>query len=48
MEIIEKKTTKCSFKFDSVTKPNITTLLKNIDIKKAKGVDKTPPELVKQ
>ena len=33
-EIIEKNTTERSFKFESVTKPYITTLLKNIDIKK--------------
>ena len=33
-EIIEKNATKLSFKFDSVTKPYITTLLKNIDIKR--------------
>ena len=33
-EIIGKTTTKSSFKFDSVTRPYITTLLKNIDIKK--------------
>ena len=33
-EIIEKNTAKRSFKFDSVTKPYLTTLLKNIDIKK--------------
>ena len=46
-EIIEKNTTKRSFKFDSVTKPYITTLLKNIDIKKATGVDRIPPKLVK-
>ena len=46
-EIIEKSTTKSSFKFDSVTKPYITTLLKNIDIKKATGVDRIPPKLVK-
>ena len=44
-EIIEKNTTKRSFKFDSVTKPYITTLLKNIDIKKATGVDSIPPKL---
>ena len=35
------------FKFDSVTKPYIKTLLKNIDIKKATGVDRIPPKLVK-
>ena len=46
-EMIEKNTTEPSFKFDSVTKPYITTLLKNIDIKKATGVDKIPPKLVK-
>ena len=46
-EIIKKNTTKRSFKFDSVTKPYITTLLKNIDIKKATGVDRIPPKLVK-
>ena len=46
-EIIGKSTTKRSFKFDSVTKPYITTLLKNIDIKKATGVDRIPPKLVK-
>ena len=47
-EIIEKKNTaKLSFKFGSVTKPYITTLLKNIDIKKATCVDRTPPKLVK-
>ena len=33
-EIIEKNTTKRSFKFDSVYKSYITTILKNIDIKK--------------
>ena len=33
-EIIEKNTTKRSFKFDSVNKSYITTILKNIDIKK--------------
>ena len=33
-EIIKKSTTKRSFKFDSITKPYITTLLKNIDVKK--------------
>ena len=33
-EIIEKNTAERSFKFESVTKPYITTLLKNIDIKK--------------
>ena len=33
-EIIGKSTTKRFFKFDSVTKPDITTLLKNFDIKK--------------
>ena len=31
-EIIERNTTKRSFKFDSVTKPYIKTLLKNINI----------------
>ena len=46
-EIIEKNTTKCSFKIDSVTKAYITTLLKNIDIKKATVVDRIPPKLVK-
>ena len=46
-EIIEKNTTKRSFKFDSVTKPYITTLLKNIHIKRATGVDRIPPKLVK-
>ena len=35
------------FKFDSVTKPYIKTLLKNIDIKKATGADRIPPKLVK-
>ena len=44
---MEKSTTKCSFKFDFVTKPYITTLLKNVDIKKATGVDRIPPKLVK-
>ena len=39
--------TKRSFKFSPVTKPYITTLLKNIDIKKATGVDRIPPKLVK-
>ena len=34
-EIIEKDTTKRFFKFDSVAKPYITTLLKNIDIQKS-------------
>ena len=33
-EIIGKNTTKRFFKFDSFTKPYITTLLKNRDIKK--------------
>ena len=39
--------TKRSFKFSPVTKPYITTLLKNIDIKKATGVDRILPKLVK-
>ena len=46
-EIIEKNTTKRFFKFDSVAKPYITTLLKNIDIKKSTGVDRILPKLVK-
>ena len=46
-EIIEKNTTKRSFKFDSVTKSYLTTLLKNIDIKKATDVDRIPTKLVK-
>ena len=46
-EIFEKNTTKRSFEFDSVIKPYITTLLKNIDIKKATGVDRIPPKLMK-
>ena len=46
-ETIEKNTTKRSFEFDSVIKPYITTLLKNVDIKKATGVDRIPPKLMK-
>ena len=46
-EITGKNATKRSFKFDSVTKHYITTLLKNIDIRKATGVDKIPPKLMK-
>ena len=44
---MKKNATKRSFKFDSVTKPYITTLLKNIHIKKATGVDRIPPKLMK-
>ena len=44
---MNKATTESSFKFDSATKPYITTLLKNIDIKKVTGVDRIPPKLVK-
>ena len=46
-EIIVKNTIKRSFKFDSVPKPYIRTLLKNIHIKRATGVDRIPPKLVK-
>ena len=46
-EITGENATKRSFKFDSVTKHYITTLLKNIDIRKATGVDKIPPKLMK-
>ena len=46
-EIFEKNTTKRSFEFDSVIKPYLTTLLKNIDIKKATGVDRIPLKLMK-
>ena len=35
------------FQFQSVTKSYIATLLKQIDIDKATGVDKIPPKLVK-
>ena len=46
-EITEKNTTKRSFKLDFSTKPYITTLQKNTDIKKATGVEKISRKLVK-
>ena len=46
-EITEKNTTKRSFKLDFSTKPYITTLQKNTDIKKATGIEKISRKLVK-